>query len=438
MDADKIFVSASRHADVWLETIDFGPQQYSHAEIIDAFDEVDYRYKGERPLVLVVDDPAHVAMALFIGAIALTGGRFANQPRGHFVGHLATQLVSQTRGQLGGQFADRLRDRVWRQLRGYFCGQRRDWLANQLTSRLRVWDRIEGQGGLAYRLNRRIQDQLCGRSVYQFFDRLERPSRDKLQHKLLGQLEDQLQAQLWAWLRVPLDSDFQYPIWDRLRGQFRRPLQQQIIQIGARIESCEPWHCVWDVYLAAFYSIICAQIPNQDHWFGKIDLYPIYKAGAWALINLGGLVVVVTRPEAHRDQQWRLHNKHGPAISWGEQKSYWWHGAQVPEEWIIRDELSPAIALNWDNAEQRRAACEILGWDAILSHSGAKMLQRDDLGELYSVDLPDAEGQQFVRVKCGTGRTFAMPVPNSCQTAAEAVALTYGLEPKDYTPEVRT
>jgi len=41
-------------------------------------------------------------------------------------------------------------------------------------------------------------------------------------------------------------------------------------------------------------------------------------------------------------------------------------------------------------------------------------------------------------VTCGTGRTFALPVPPEMTTALAANAWTYGLEAKDYMPEVRT
>jgi len=42
-------------------------------------------------------------------------------------------------------------------------------------------------------------------------------------------------------------------------------------------------------------------------------------------------------------------------------------------------------------------------------------------------------------VRCGTGRTFALPVPPDMKTAIQANAWTYGLDPKDiFNLEVRT
>ena len=80
----------------------------------------------------------------------------------------------------------------------------------------------------------------------------------------------------------------------------------------------------------------------------------------------------------------------------------------------------------------RRAACEILGWDAVLTKLGCRSVQKDDdpeIGELVEVDIPEIGRERFLRVRCGTGRAFALPVPPNVSTALEANAWTYGIEP---------
>ncbi len=42
------------------------------------------------------------------------------------------------------------------------------------------------------------------------------------------------------------------------------------------------------------------------------------------------------------------------------------------------------------------------------------------VGTLLRVDLPDSPGEQFLKVLCDTGRTFALCVPRECRTALEA------------------
>ena len=92
--------------------------------------------------------------------------------------------------------------------------------------------------------------------------------------------------------------------------------------------------------------------------------------------------------------------------------------------------------------EKRRAACEILGWDKILEELDARVIDHDtdpEIGDLLEVQIPDIGREKFLRVKCGTGRTFALPVPPEMSTALEANAWTYGFDADSFPkPEVRT
>ncbi len=107
-----------------------------------------------------------------------------------------------------------------------------------------------------------------------------------------------------------------------------------------------------------------------------------------------------------------------------------------------RQSLTPKMALRWDNIEQRRAACEILGWHRILSELRAKTIDKHpnpQVGELVEVKLPDAGSERFLRVMCGTGREFALPVPPTIKTAMAAQAWTWGLDTNEFEiPEIRT
>jgi hypothetical protein len=107
------------------------------------------------------------------------------------------------------------------------------------------------------------------------------------------------------------------------------------------------------------------------------------------------------------------------------------HGTSIPEKWIKKPEtLTARLALGQSNAELRRAGCEILGWDLILSELGAHVIDTDsdpEIGQLVEVDIPDSGMERFLRVKCGTGRQFALPVPPTMKTALEANAWTYDI-----------
>ena len=210
-------------------------------------------------------------------------------------------------------------------------------------------------------------------------------------------------------------------------------------QVSDKLKTLDIYSSIWDYYLMAFYDAAYSQCPDQSHEFGRQSFFEAFEAGLGYYINLGNYAVGVCLPEAHQDDQSRIHNATGPAIVWGSDRQYWWHGVQVEGEWVEhKDTVNTKVMFKITNAEQRRAFCEILGWDRVLKGMKPKLIQQDEFGELFEVDLPDSPKSRFVRVLCGTGRVFCLPAPNTTKTALEAVALSYNVEVSDYKPETRT
>jgi len=50
------------------------------------------------------------------------------------------------------------------------------------------------------------------------------------------------------------------------------------------------------------------------------------------------------------------------------------------------------------------------------------------IGTLVEVTLPDLGKEKFLKVLCGTGREFAIPVPPEMKTALDANAWTFDLD----------
>lgn len=154
--------------------------------------------------------------------------------------------------------------------------------------------------------------------------------------------------------------------------------------------------------------------------------------------------IVSDRPRILKvDEQNRPHCEDGPFCQWSDGFSlYSWHGTRVPKNWIEkRKELDPSIALTHSNIEQRRAAAEIVGWKRVIEHVDAKVVNTDkdpQIGILLEANLPDAPKSKFLKVLCGTGREFVLPVPQDMKTALQANAWTYGLTEDDFFIEVRT
>ena len=168
-----------------------------------------------------------------------------------------------------------------------------------------------------------------------------------------------------------------------------------------------------------------------------------FNAGLWLYWITPTEVLCVEQPSLYISDN-RLHREDGPAVEWPAGESYcFWRGTQVPNEWITdRASLDAKTALTWPHIEQRRAACEMIGWHRVLAALRSKTIDKHSnpqIGELVEVLLPDAGKARFLRVRCGTMREFALPVPPTVKTAIEAQAWTWGIDAKEFkTPEVRT
>ncbi|MCX7898508.1 MAG: hypothetical protein N2444_00195 [Methylocystis sp.] len=143
------------------------------------------------------------------------------------------------------------------------------------------------------------------------------------------------------------------------------------------------------------------------------------------------------------DDRNRPHCEDGPSHRWRDGWSlYHWHGVRVPGEWITqKDTLTVAEVFAERNAEVRRAGCQILGWDKVLSGIDARLIDDDGdpfIGSLYEGQIPGAATCGFLKVECGTGRTFVIPVPAGLKSAIEAQAWIERKRPKEWVkPEVR-
>jgi hypothetical protein len=195
----------------------------------------------------------------------------------------------------------------------------------------------------------------------------------------------------------------------------------------------------WCAYLSFFRHV--AKLPLDYSKWQHYEAAAVHASHRWMHAKF---CIVSDRPEVLRIDGGRLpHCEDGPSHRWRDGfELYHWRGTRVPKAWIAdKASLAPETAINWPNVEQRRVAAEIVGWPRILEQLGATVVHRDpnpQIGTLLRADLPDSPGEQFLQVKCGTGRDFALPVPPSVRTAMEAQEWMWGLEPGEYQLEVRT
>jgi len=218
---------------------------------------------------------------------------------------------------------------------------------------------------------------------------------------------DSVRASVWDSVGASVGASVRASVWASGWGQHEAP-----------------WLGIYD-----FFREVCGLVAQTDKLEGLTELA---KSAGWILPYDNICWVSERHSEVHTDEAKRVHCESGPAILYPDDWAiYAWHGVLVPKEWIEdRASVSAEIALKQENVELRRAACEIVGWERILQDLGAITIDRDpdpEIGELIEVNLPDAPNERFLRVLCGTGRRFAIPVPNEMQTALQANAWSYDI-----------
>lgn len=204
-----------------------------------------------------------------------------------------------------------------------------------------------------------------------------------------------------------------------------------------------------NIYSASFGSQDSSWLSFYDFFnkhFGIVPkiagLVAVAKECGW-IWTFDELAIVTSKPTKIKfDDRELLHCENGPAVEYADGlKIYSWHGTSIPAEWI-EEGVTPTIALTWENVEQRRCACEILGWAKILNELGAVVIDQDidpEIGTLVEVNIPEIGKERFIRVQCGTKREFALPVPPNINTALGAQAWMVGLEEADFDkPDFRT
>jgi len=203
----------------------------------------------------------------------------------------------------------------------------------------------------------------------------------------------------------------------------------------------DAWHrynggSLWSAWCAwRLFFLDCCDLTTKPQIASIAETWRDLSTGAgWWWPHSDFCIVAPRHESISRDDRGRLHCETGPALAYPDGWAiYSWHGTRIPSEWITqRDRLAPDVALTWPQIEQRRAAAEIIGWDRILGALHPRVIDLDAdpmVGELLEIDLPDAPRSQFLRVLCGTGRTFVLPcVHGGFSRAVDANAASWGAD----------
>jgi hypothetical protein len=133
-----------------------------------------------------------------------------------------------------------------------------------------------------------------------------------------------------------------------------------------------------------------------------------------------------------------IHNEKGPAIKYRDDWAIWAiHGVRVPQEVVESPKDIPATKVMEEMIDR-------MGYEILVMEINAKVINEDKLGKLLRIEIENDEAIQIVEVLnktpeiTGEHKRYFLRVPPTMTTAAEAVAWTFDVEPKEYRPSKET
>ena len=261
-------------------------------------------------------------------------------------------------------------------------------------------------------------------TAQQTVDQMAPDAADRPQYEaLVGEIYDRIWAIVWDRTGAIMDRDHT----SLVRTQIGRSAWGQH----------DAWLSFFD-YVDRVLDLECAQ-PMR----GLIKV--AQSAGWWWPFQ--GIAILTERPtELHRNTRLQLHNPTGPALLYPDGWGVWaLNGVRVPRD-LIEQGWSVERVLAERNAEVRRCAIELMGWDAFIENAKLRLIDGpvDDPGnpgqQLSLYELPDMFDEDTHVLTCtnatpepdGSRRRFGLLVPATATTALSAAAWGFNLTEEQY------
>ena len=251
---------------------------------------------------------------------------------------------------------------------------------------------------------------------------------------------DQVGAQVGAQVRDQVRDQ----VGAQVRAQVRDQVRAQVrAQVWAQVRDA-----VWGQHEAGYLGW-CDAMQLIGVNLDVEGLSTVARNAGWWW-PMRDTVILTDRPDTlHRDPQGRLHCETGPALRY---RDGWAihaiHGVRVPAD-LIETGWDVKRTLEEDNAEVRRAAIELTGWDRFIADAGLTLVaSAPDPGnpphELELYDLPDRLRDMYddqARILLctngsvepdGTRRRYGLPVPAHHNDPVAAAADLYGWPAEAY------
>jgi hypothetical protein len=366
---------------------------------------------------------------------------------------VGAQVWDQVGAQVWAQVGDQVRDQVGDQVRAQVRDQVGDQVGDQVWAQ--VWDQVGDQVRAQVRdqVGDQVRDQVGDQVRAQVGAQVRAQVWDQVGAQVGAQVGDQVWAQVWDQVgdqvRAQVGAQVRAQVWDQVGAQVGAQVGDQVwaSSFAAAKDGYNNYgiNNLWWSDFAAWVTYFRDVCGWENEVLEKFEITErLVKSCGWTWWHQNVLAISDRPSLINRDVNGRLHCENGPSIAYRDGWSlYHWHGVSIPKEWVTGSKPGAKDALTWANIEQRRAACEIVGWANVLAQLNARSIDLDNdpaVGELLEADIPDSGKERFLKVRCGTGREFVLPVPREIETALQGNLWTYGIDANDrsFIPEIRT
>lgn len=312
-------------------------------------------------------------------------------------------------------------ERVWESLRDSLKDGLRDDVFDNVRERVRANVQERVQASVGKQVWKRVEDSVRERlraSMVHSMRQVRVTVWNSVRKRLWENLEASVRERVFWFTSF---DDGRDSAWDSVRAS---------VWTSVRAYTDAPW-----LTIARFFAEYLA--PNE---LSALARFNELVSGYWLGTDRA---LLVRKPRVlGQDAVGRWHAAHGKCLEypdgWG---FYAWHGVRVPEKVILMPErLTREDFLGEGNVEVRRVIQERMG-ERFVPELGGVVLDSSPRGALYEVALPYDPDRvaRYVQVQdASTERQYFLRVPPTIQTAAEAVAWSFGITVEDYHPAQET
>lgn len=209
-----------------------------------------------------------------------------------------------------------------------------------------------------------------------------------------------------------------------------------------------------DLSLLSLFEFLDNELDKEDSNYSNLKKYMdlTRKANIYDSIQGEDFCIIIPYPEfIHVNANDRFHCATGPCCRWKDaEEYYYWNGVQTEKRFIENKEsITIDDIINTDNVEQKRVIQEILGDDSFAKLLTLEEIDRDtdesgnpivlfqtkdnisgaDEGRIFFVKVicPSSDREYYICVPSGDGNVWS---------ARSAVAWTFGMDEKEYAPDL--